>query len=138
MKNDAVRSDKKKEEESINLLSDPGHKPIDSEIILPNTDIHIETITTIQPTGKHASIKQNPSYLGCEYDPLESKKPNDEQVTVQSHGTCASQNPVSIHMEQIHLQYSESYYEISGCVQQTGRNASSNQVPNYLEYGHDT
>ena len=72
VENDAVRSDKKKEEEEpINLFSAPEHKPIDSNIILPNTDTHIETITYVQPTGKCASLKQNPSYLEYEYDPWE-------------------------------------------------------------------
>ena len=61
VENDTVRSDKKKEEEEpIILLSAPEHKPIGSNIILPNTYTHIETITSVQPTGKCASLKQNP------------------------------------------------------------------------------
>ena len=110
VENDTVRSDKKKEEPII-LLSAPEHKPIGSNIILPNTYTHIETITSVQPTGKCASLKQNLSYSECECGPLESQvmgdeinveanieernftdnstnqKLNDEQVTVQSYGT---------------------------------------------------
>ena len=66
-----------------------------------------------------------------------NQKPSDERGTVQSYVTCTSQNPISIHLEQHHLQYLDSYNEISRYVQPTGRNTSSNQFPSYIEYEYD-
>ena len=151
MKNDAIRSDKEKaDEEPINLLSASEHNSNDSNIILT----YYDTITSNQPTGKCASLKQNPSYLERRCDPLViddrtsveernstnvpmDQKPTDKQATVQSYETCTSQDPGAIHLEQHHIQYLDSYKEISGYGQPTGRNAPLNQFPSNFKYEYN-
>ena len=71
--NDAIRLDKKNdEEEPIRLLSNPKQRPIGYKFLHPKTNTHIETLESIQLKRKSTSSNQIPSRLEHECDPLES------------------------------------------------------------------